>query len=456
MANILLVEPSYRSKFPPLGLLKLSTYHKSVNDTITFTRGNNSSLRDANWNRIYISSLYTWEIPRTIKTIKYYEKSVSDKGRIIVGGVGASLLPDYIAFHTQCKVVAGQLDRKGKIDRGIPSLHNLPPDYGLLDKLEYPYKPTDSFFARATIGCIRNCKFCAVCTLEPKFKTIKKWWEQIETSRDVYGDRQNLVLLDNNILAVPNFDRIIDKIIDLGFGKDAKLNNRLRKVDFNQGIDARLINDRVASNLSTINVTPIRLALDYDAMIKPYTRAISILAKHGHTKYTNYVMYNYRDNPRSFYRRLKLNYKLARLNNISITMFPMRFVPIDDINRQYVSPKWPWRYLRGIQCILQATHGLVSPNYEFFCRAFGESYEKFIEIISMPDRYIMHRDKYENNEAKDWKKRFNRLSHKSRTEFLGILEQLNSSISKKVSNTIYRKFGKLIEHYYPDGKIVRE
>mgnify|MGYP001248158418 CR=1 FL=1 len=40
MREILLVEPPYRNKYPPIGLMKISTYHKSLGDNVTFIKGN--------------------------------------------------------------------------------------------------------------------------------------------------------------------------------------------------------------------------------------------------------------------------------------------------------------------------------------------------------------------------------------------------------------------------------
>jgi hypothetical protein len=57
----------------------------------------------------------------------------------------------------------------------------------------------------------------------------------------------------------------------------------------------------------------------------------------------------------------------ANLNKelvVRITGFPMRFIPMDDVNRRHVGAGWQWRYLRGIQGVLQATCGLVRPNPE--------------------------------------------------------------------------------------------
>ena len=81
--NILLVEPDYRSKFPPLGLMKLSTYHRDNGDVVTFVRGLNDEVAGRHWKRIYISSLFTWELPRTVKTIKYYSNFVNDPSKDI-------------------------------------------------------------------------------------------------------------------------------------------------------------------------------------------------------------------------------------------------------------------------------------------------------------------------------------------------------------------------------------
>ena len=123
-------------------------------------------------------------------------------------------------------------------------------------------------------------------------------------------------------------------------------------------------------------------------------------------------MFNFNDTPESLYRRMKVNLELSQEHDVAITGFPMRYIPINDIDRQYVSPGWHWRYLRGIQCVLLATHGMVSPNADFFAAAFGESSEEFLEILSMPDRYIVHREKYKPDRAKDWRRLFRRMTRR--------------------------------------------
>jgi hypothetical protein len=365
-------------------------------------------------------------------------------------------MPDYIEGRVDCTVLRGPIDRKGKLGSGIPSLEYYVPDYSLLDSADWPYRPEDSYFCRTTKGCIRRCKFCAVPHLEPRFARNWHWKKEIAEVRKRHGERQNLVLLDNNVVASPHFQEIIADIRREGFEKNATRNGRRRTVDFNQGIDARLITKNVAKELVSINLTPVRLAFDFDGMEPRYRTAVERLAAVGFRRFTTYLMFNFNDTPRSLYRRMKVNLHLSRTLGVEITGFPMRFTPINDVNRQYVSPGWNWRYLRGIQCVLLATPGLVSPHREFFLRAFGNSFDEFLEILSMPDRYIIQRDKYEHGEAADWRKRFVRFSPSAREEFLSILAKLNGSRDKKREMARHKRFRGLLEHYYPGGNVLRE
>jgi hypothetical protein len=456
MSNILLVEPDYRSKFPPLGLLRIASYHKSVRDSVTFTRGCVDALRSAHWHRIYVSSLYTWELPRTVRTVQYYGNSVSAPTNIVVGGIGVTLMPGYVQERVPCTVVCGRVDRRGKLGRGTPSLERYIPDYSILDTPGWTYEPRDSYFCRTTKGCIRTCKFCAVPRLEPHFARNSHWRQEIAEVARRYGERQNLVLLDNNVLASPHFEDIIAGIRAEGFERGSLRNGRKRTVDFNQGIDARLVTKQVAKRLATVNLSPVRLAFDFDALEPQYRKAVSHLADAGFRRFTNYLMFNFNDTPKSLYRRMKLNLELSRKLGVEITGFPMRFIPTNDVDRRYVSPGWKWRYLRGIQCVLLATHGMVSPNREFFGAAFGNSYTESLEILSMPDRYIIQREEYKDNEAANWLRRFRKLSTGSRNELLDILHQLNGTRDKRATMAKHKSFRDLLDHYYPRGKVLRE
>jgi len=456
MANVLLVEPDYRSKFPPLGLMRISTYHKGRGDCVTFVRGRIPEKREMHWHRIYISSLFTWELPRTVKTIRYYAGAVSSQADIYVGGIGATLLPDYIRDHVECTIVEGQIEKRWVLGRNSPPIARLIPDYSILKSVQHKYEPDDAYFARITKGCVRNCKFCAVPKLEPEFGLLAPMETQIASIEKAHGTKQNLVIMDNNVLAISEIEEKLHTIEKLGFGRGAKRNGRQRMVDFNQGIDARLIakKPKLATALGRISMKPIRLAFDSfsPGMENAYRKAIKLLADQGFTSFTNYLLYNYNDTPEDFYRRLQINMELNEKIGIRVSGFPMRFIPITDTRRGHVSPKWKWRWLRGIQCVLQATHGLVGPNSEFTKAAFGSDIEEFYKILSMPDRYIIYRDHYKNNGAAEWWSRFRKLSESDRIEFLDLLERLNKDRKRKNTITGLKKFRSLIEHYYPNGE----
>ncbi|MBP7052172.1 MAG: radical SAM protein [Phycisphaerae bacterium] len=454
MSEILLVEPDYRSKFPPLGLMRIATYHRDIGDTVAFVRGLQPDMKARSWHRVYVSSLFTWQLPKTVRTLRYYASSVSSPDSLFVGGVGATLLPDYIARSTKCRIVPGLLSRANMLGRGSPTIAKLPPDYDILHAVDYTYVPLDAYFLRITQGCVRKCHFCAVPRLEPEFRYLQNVRTQISDVDARYGEKHDLVVLDNNILALDNVESILAHIADVGFQAGAKRNNRKRSVDFNQGIDARIVarHPSLARALSSICLSPVRLAFDQVTMEQSYVKAINAFANQGFSEFTNYMLFNFNDTPRDLYHRLMFNVSLNEELRIRITGFPMRFLPMDRVDRAYVAPGWKWRYLRGIQCVLLATHGLVSPNPHFVRRAFGDSYEHFIEILSMPDRYIVHRERYERDQAKDWRRLFRRLSQSQRDEFLDALAIINKSRDKKNTIGEFKVFRALLEHYYPRGK----
>jgi len=454
--NILLVEPGYRSKFPPLGLMRLSTYHRSRGDRVTFVRGQHDWARSRHWDRIYVASLFTWELPRTADTIDFYLGSVKQPSDIFVGGVGVTLLPDYIRQRSGCTVIEGPLDTSGRLGAGTPAIGDLVPDYGLLSRVEYEYYPDDAFFVRITKGCIRSCKFCAVPLLEKEFGTMSPLRAQMSQARKQHSEKQHLVVMDNNILGIAGIEEIIGEIRSLGFEAGAKRKGRERTVDFNQGLDARLIRAKpeLAKLLATICVSPIRLAFDFVGVRSAYERAVRLLVDQGFKEFTNYMLFNFKDTPHELYDRVWVNANLNKELGIRITGFPMRFISMDDVSRRHVAPGWEWRYLRGIQCILLATHGLVSPNPDFIRGAFGESFEQFLEILSMPDRYIIYREHYRHDGAADWKKQYGRLNAGQKAQLLDILRDLNAAPRERPKrlSSLDRAFRPIIEHYYPGGK----
>jgi len=435
MKSILLIEPDYKNKYPPLGLMKISTYHREKGDKVFFYKGFSRELKEKIWDRIYISTLFTFYWNKTIKTIKYYSNSVNSFSDIFVGGVMATLMESEIKKEINVNVVKGLLNEKGKLGYEDDDIIDyLTPDYSIIDPkvnaiLNYLYPTNNSYIAYATRGCIRNCEFCAVPIIEPAFTNNLSIAKQVEDIRKRYREKRHLLLLDNNVLASKKFPEIIEEIKNAGFARGAKYtsykNGKKRKiaryVDFNQGIDARLLTRKKMKLLSEIAINPIRIAFDDIKYKDIYIKKVRLAAEFGIKNLSNFLLFNFKDSPDDLYERMKINIELneefeKKGFQSRIWSFPMKFAPIKGEyckNRKYVGEKWNKKYLRGMQCILLATHGVIGPKRIFFEKAFGKDLYEFKKILSLPEPYIIYRNEHEiNGDVENLEKMISSLNNK--------------------------------------------
>lgn len=174
-----------------------------------------------------------------------------------------------------------------------------------------------------------------------------------------------------------------------------KYRNKAKKqrlVDFNQGVDARLVTESNMKKLSEINIKPLRIAYDHINLTGVYSNAVRLAAKYGIYNLSNYILFNYNDKPADFYYRLENNIKLNKEYGVKIFSFPMKYIPVTDKNRRdYVGEHWNKKYIRAIQSILNVTKGSVSPGESFFYKAFGKTIDDFYKIMLMPESYIIQR-----------------------------------------------------------------
>lgn len=420
--KVLLIEPAYKNKYPPLGLMKISAFHKQRGDEVCFVKDLDKTLREQLWDRIYITTMFSFHWAETIKTIKYYEFSVKDPRNLFIGGPMATLMVDEIQEETGFIPVKGLLDEKGKLRlSGDHKVDSMVPDYSILNEIKYKYPTSNAYFAYMTRGCVRKCPFCAVPEIEPFYVEYIPLKKQIQMINEKYGEKKDLLLLDNNVLASPKFNQIIDEIQEAGFKKGAKLKNSFRYVDFNQGIDLRLITKEKLKRLAELSIYPLRIAFDHISLKDMYIRKIKWAVEFGFKRLSNYILYNYDDTPEDFYERLRINVELNEQLGTKIYSFPMKYIPVTNKDRKFWGNHWTPRYLRSIQCILQATHGVVGPRREFFEAAFGRSIEEFRRLLIMPDKYIIYREDHKNNGAAEWSKQLSSLSTTQKSDFLRIV-----------------------------------
>ncbi len=200
-----------------------------------------------------------------------------------------------------------------------------------LDALPY-HNPDATFTSR---GCIRKCEFCIVPKIEGDIKECDDW-------------EPKPIVCDNNLLACSraHFDRVIDRL------------KPLKGIDFNQGLDARLLLKHHADRLAELDLAFVRLAWDDVRYEQSLNDAITLLRaahipKH---KIRIYVLIGFKDTPDDALYRLQQIKKLGLMPN------PMRYQPLDSNMRDsYVGPGWTkaeiTRYMR-YWCNLAHTGGI--------------------------------------------------------------------------------------------------
>ena len=208
-------------KSPNLALMKISAYHKQRGDQVSFVPGP-LLLKEKN----YMSCIFSWNR----KKERFYLKG----NNIERGGYWLDK----------------EIELPEEIEKKIP-------DYDLY-KLDYSF----GFTSR---GCLNNCLFCIVHDKEGGIR-------QSGTIYDFWDKRHNWIrLLDNNFLASPDWKETLENIQKEGLS-----------IDFEQGLDIRLINEENAYYLSKIKINPYyRFAFDsieYKSQVK---MGLNILRKVG-------------------------------------------------------------------------------------------------------------------------------------------------------------------------------
>ena len=143
------------------------------------------------------------------------------------------------------------------------------------DKIEHicpDYSGLDYSIGFLTRGCPNKCSWCIVPKKEGNIRA--------NSFIEEFLRHDKVVLLDNNVLASEHGIKEIERI--------SKLNV---KVDFNQGLDARLIDNSIARLLSKIKwLKPLRMACDTKSQMPIIEKAVNTLRKYNVTP-RNYFIY---------------------------------------------------------------------------------------------------------------------------------------------------------------------
>jgi len=365
--EFLLVEPVAKTPYPPLGLMKISSMLRNIykNCIIESQVGNLIPKKITEPKSIYFTSLFTWDLKKVVDSIKYYRR-LFPSSHIKVGGIAATINPDFITINTGIEPLKGIFDLA----------EDYPPDY--TQNFGRKLNTSITFTSR---GCIRKCEFCAVPKIEPKFFVKENWVS------DIKKDFPNITIWDNNWLASPNLKNDCKILKNLG-----------KKVDFNQGLDARLYTKDIAEELSHINIDPVRFAFDNISHEKYILKAIKLAKKYTKKEIRVYVLYNFEDTPENFYYRVNL------LNKEKVLAFPMEYRDEKEIDKKFSGPNWNKRLLRALKLSLLFYYkkGMITENPNSFKSIYGNTAQEFVRKLYEIYNYDKKLNKKKKKEENEW------------------------------------------------------
>ena len=202
--------------FPNLALMKLSAWHKAQGDAVEWYMPFSDR-----YDLVYASKVFSF-------TPDHDEAINAD--RVIRGGTGYAI-----------ENINGREVFFAERDEPLPAeAEHIYPDYSL-----YPNLTKDTAYGFLTRGCPRGCAFCIVGNKEGRCST------KVADLSEFWRGQRKVVLCDPNILACRDWRDLLQQLIDAGV-----------EVDFNQGLDIRLMTEEKARMIAQMRIKEIHFAWD--------------------------------------------------------------------------------------------------------------------------------------------------------------------------------------------------
>ena len=236
--------------FPNLPLMKLSAWHKAQGDEVQWY----SPLLSGHMDRVYMSKAFGDEY-----TADYNYPIDADE--IIRGGSGYAIT-----------IENGKEVHNRALDKPLPpEIDHIYPDYSL-------YGITDTAYGFLTKGCPRDCGYCPITQMQGRASRT------VADISEFWRGQRNIVLLDPNITASRDCVKHFETLA-----------NTQAYVDFSQGLDICLLDERKIEALNKIRWKRIHFAWDRpgEDMRKQFAFAAERLKRFSRNTISCYVLTNY-------------------------------------------------------------------------------------------------------------------------------------------------------------------
>lgn len=206
---------SIKSDFPNIALMKISAWHKKQGDIVEWY----DPMFSGHLDKVYMSKVFSF----TQDYPYYVDADVIEKG-----GTGYAI-----------QQVNGKETFIRELHKNLPDeIEHCFPDYSI-------YGITDTAYGFLSRGCPRGCDFCIVKDKEGLCAT------KVADLSEFWNGQKNICLCDPNILACKDWENLLQQLIDSH-----------AMVDFNQGLDIRLMTEKKAEMLAQIKIKSIHFAYD--------------------------------------------------------------------------------------------------------------------------------------------------------------------------------------------------
>lgn len=268
--------------FPNLALMKISASHKAAGDQVEWWNGL------CQYDIVYKAKVFDSSLTND-------EEHCIMADTVIQGGTG--------------------YDLKNTLPYEIEHIY---PDYSIYDESR-----AIGFLTR---GCPRGCGFCIVAEKEG----LKS--HQVADLDEFYSGQKDIVLLDPNITGAKECEALFEKLVETK-----------KRIDFNQGLDIRLLTDKGADQLNRMRTSMIHFAWDnYEMRTYEKLKYFRPMFEKKGRNLTVYILTNYNTTHEQDLERI---YKMRELDYTPFVMiYDRRNAPkITKKMARWVNNRFVWQ-----------------------------------------------------------------------------------------------------------------